>query len=74
MLTKIWVEGFSTPAISSKASCLGRIHSRCFIDACHKMAYECGWDIIFRIDKKGNPRYWGCRMFDNETDARALFG
>ena len=43
-----------------------------FESACENALNALKWDIKY-YDKERNT-YWGCRFFDNETDARKSFG
>ena len=67
---QIWMEGFAITGNSSKATFLGEMEAESFQQACDKYVEE-------------NPEYkklysgksiWGCRLFDNEADAREAFG
>ena len=67
---QIWMEGFAITGNSSKATLLGEMEAESFQQACDKYIEE-------------NPEYkklysgksiWGCRLFDNEADARKSFG
>ena len=70
---EIWREGF---AFSSEergtADFLGTEEGENFIDACMRFAIRKG--TSFYLDHDGVPTDWGCRLFDNELDARKSFG
>jgi hypothetical protein len=64
----IWSEGYCATGESASAHCHGSAKGETFKDAC--IAH-------FKSDKFFNPetlRYWGCRLFNNEADARKAFG
>jgi hypothetical protein len=72
---EIWVEGYACTGQSATASLVGSSEGRTFREACLAYAvskkHEDGFINYF------NPvdcSYWGCRWFDNETDARKSFG
>ena len=67
----IWMEGFRIMGERAEAEFLGAYEGESFLDACKKAA----------DDHPGyggyNPEHntiWGCRLFDNEKDARKSFG
>ena len=65
---EIWSEGYIITGGSGTALLRGKIKADSFKEAC---------DILFGGDRFYNPKnltYWGCRLFDNETDARKAFG
>ena len=65
---EIWSEGYAITGGRGKALFHGKIKATSFKEAC---------DILFDDDKFYNPEnltYWGCKLFDNETDARKSFG
>lgn len=65
----IWSEGFNTTGHSGKAIVMAHdIEASSFEEACLKAFKD---DKFF--DEK-NLTYWGCRLFDNETEARESFG
>jgi len=66
---EIWSEGFISTGQVSNATWCGTVTAESFQAACdekfkdHKNFY-----------KKEKLTYWGCRLFDNEADARRSFG
>ena len=65
---EIWSEGYIITGGSGTAQLHDKIKANSFKEAC---------DILFNGDQFYNPKnltYWGCRLFDNETDARKAFG
>ena len=65
---EIWSEGFNITGNSGKATLHGTIEAKNFKDSCNK---------FFKNADSYDPEdltYWGCRLYDNETDARRTFG
>ena len=68
-LWEIWAEGYVVSgSISGVARLLGTIRAKSFRKACEIRFNE---DEYFDSD---SLTYWGCRLFDNETEARISFG
>lgn len=68
MLYEIWMEGYCCTGQSSTAFLVAKIEANSFQEAC---------DIHFKGDPYYSPKTlkcWGCRLFDNEADARKSFG
>jgi hypothetical protein len=65
---KIWCEGYSCTGEKSEAIYHGVARGKTFKDAC--MKYFSG-STCFDSDRM---TYWGCRLFDNEAEARKSFG
>jgi hypothetical protein len=68
MKYQIWSEGYQATGESSGAYKHGELEANNFKEAC---------DNFFNDDKYYNSdklTYWGCRLFDNEVDARKSFG
>jgi hypothetical protein len=63
---EIWSEGFAATGESAKANFIGSIWGETFIDACKNSG--------LKLSSYDPPIYWGCRLFDNEADARKSFG
>jgi hypothetical protein len=78
MKYEVWAEGYRTNGESSGASLLGVYEGEDFDSA----VIRCMMDPKFKHEQcyfvynlgVGYHRYWGCRLFDNEADARASFG
>lgn len=65
---EVWEEGFVISGESGKAHLTGRVRATSFQEAC---------DMLYAGKSTYNSEkctYWGCRLFDNETDARKSFG
>ena len=66
---EVWMEGFKFSEDEfSKASLRGKVKANSFVEACR---------ILFKDDSLFNEEqmsYWGCGLFDNETEARKFLG
>lgn len=67
----IWAEGYAVTGNQSGAMCFGNAEGDTFEHACKALFAE-------RADRDyydpHRNTYWGCKLFDNETDARKSFG
>jgi len=64
----IWSEGYNATGQRSGAHFHGVGYGETFEEACKD---------FFKVDRFFNSNtmsYWGCKVFDNETDARSFFG
>lgn len=64
----IWSEGFIVMEGRSGAHYHGKIKANSFKEAC---------DNFFKNDSLYSPErmtYWGCKLFDNEQEARKSYG
>lgn len=64
---EIWSEGYVVTGQSAGARYHGSQEASSFKEAC---------DIFFKGDNYYDPKdctYWGCRISDNESDARKSF-
>ncbi len=68
---EVWMEGYAATGESSPAKYCGSYRAESFREAASFWVAEHGEQQYF--DETG-PSYWGCRFFDNETDARGGFG
>lgn len=74
MKYQIWSEGYAATGEYSNAQYHGTSEGDTFKEAVDNLLKT--WDqkevgIYYNPDKL---TYWGCRFFDNETDARKSFG
>lgn len=72
---ELWMQGYlvtGMEGIPQTAVFLGRYEADTFIEACRKYQVE-KHDSYYRDDGE-NASSWGCRIFDNEHDARKIFG
>jgi len=71
MRYQIWSEGYAATGERAPASFEGEVEANSFHEACILLLKD-------RLDKdsQGNCRMsvWGCRLFDNEAEARKSFG
>lgn len=77
----IWEEGYCCTGESGKAHCLAKdVEGEDFFDAVEKWYNNLPNPKDYgelRISHSGtdtDARIWGCRLFDNEADARKSFG
>ncbi len=68
---EIWVEGYAATGQSGEAMCLGIETANTWDEAVEKYMQKHQGKIT--KDSRGYTD-WGCRLFDNETDARKSFG
>lgn len=70
----IWSEGYADNGGREKACFHGKVIAENFIEACEKIpAIDKNPNGTLRLNN-GTPAIWGCRCFDNESDARKSFG
>ena len=67
----IWVEGYAATGEHGTASLLGSYEAETWDGAVKKYMAENPGRIV--VDSRGYTD-WGCRLFDNESDARKSFG
>lgn len=71
----LWMEGYKANGNSSEAHYLGTFEAASFEEACDKWADTLDVDSKRDYHRNNNSAvYWGCRIFDNESDARKSFG
>lgn len=68
----IWSEGFRATGESGTARYHGKAKGSSFAEAC--AWYATKNPIWARYFDEINLTYWGCKLFDNEADARKRFG
>jgi hypothetical protein len=69
---EIWSEGFSATGQHGTAQCFGTFQAETFKDACQQWVDADASRA--RVFKKDQLTFWGCRLFDNEAEARLRFG
>lgn len=67
----IWSEGYHVNEGRFPAFCLGEFTADTFAQACKKAAIHRDMESLFDAQRL---TVWGCRLFDNEMDARKSFG
>lgn len=72
MYYNVWMEGFalSGEGERSQASLVGSVEANNFQEACDKICLA-RYAGLYDAEHK---TVWGCRLFDNEIDARKTFG
>lgn len=69
---EIWMEGFECTGNYCKASHVSSVEADSFSEACDKYAIaNPKWAVHY--DSK-QLSWWGCKLFDNEFEARRNFG
>lgn len=72
----IWAEGFTATGKTSTAWQLNEtpVRAESFDDAVLMLIAGSANKVLFDRGRDGEWRYWGCRLYDNEADARDSFG
>lgn len=68
---EIWSEGYAITGNRSDAQYHGIFSGETFEEACLAWAKTVSQPELYDVQ---NNSYWGCRLFDNEFDARKSFG
>ena len=72
MSFEIWSEGYAATGERAGAMFHGTAEGDTFQEACEQYSLmNPAFGKCFNIN---GPTYWGCRLFDNEADARKAFG
>lgn len=74
---EIWSEGYlctGMEGVPAKADFHGRFEGETFQDACDKWAETLKDEYSRSCYDRDRLVYWGCKLFDNEDDARKSFG
>lgn len=74
---QIWSEGYlvsGMEGIPEKARMLAEVEAETFQEACDKLCGDQDWQRLHGNYNAERLTVWGCRLFDNETDARKSFG
>ena len=69
---QIWTEGYAATGESSGAIYHGLSKGETFKQAVENFIEENNWDKKLYNSEK--LTYWGCKFYDNESDARKTFG
>lgn len=68
---QVWIEGFLATGEHARASLIGEVEANSFQEACDAL---CGKYTVHNENyNRENRTVWGCRLFDNEADARKSF-
>lgn len=70
---EVWTEGYACTGQSAKAQYRGKFRGETFKDAVIAFRDTLSKERAAYINIEGLTD-WGCRFFDNETDARKAFG
>jgi hypothetical protein len=70
----IWAEGYACTGESSNAAFLGTEEAESFEKACDQLVAKSNIKELYKKQSDGVLTIWGCRLFDNEKDARRAFG
>lgn len=70
---EIWCEGFVTMESKSGAQLLGKIRATSFKSAAVEFFEHYGESVNKYFDRE-SMSFYGCKLFDNEADARKTFG
>lgn len=70
---EVWMEGFSATGDYASAQCQGSFKGHTFQEACIAWVntLELSQQLYYNSERNS---YWGCKLFDNEIDARRSFG
>jgi hypothetical protein len=69
---EIWAEGYRASGDSAPAHLVGTSYGKSFKEAVERYADS---DISFRMNYDPDKMtHWGCNLFDNETDAKKVYG
>lgn len=73
---EIWAEGYSATGNASPARFVTRTQAPTFVEAVQKYVATLDKEAASYFDLRNPERLtrWGCRLFDNEADARRSFG
>ena len=71
---EIWSEGYIATGNCSTATYHGSIEASTFQEACDKFSKQLKNYEFFKYYDSKSLTYWGCKLFDNENDARKYFG
>jgi hypothetical protein len=74
MKFQLWSEGFAATGESATASYEGEFEGETFMDAYLALVKARYGDKPPSYVRLNEPVIWGCRVYDNEADARKGFG
>ena len=77
MKFQVWSEGYlatGMDGIREKARMLAEVEADSFQDACDRLCSDQAWQRQNGNYNAERLTVWGCRLFDNEADARKSFG
>lgn len=68
---QVWSEGYEASGNAAHAELHGEVDAEDFSSACEALFKDS--NRLQYFDRQ-RLTYWGCRLFDNEEDARKAFG
>jgi len=72
---EVWKEGYRATGESCGASYCGRYEAETFKEAVYRYIETLEEkERSYFSDNEYGLRYWGCKFYDNEEDARKKFG
>lgn len=74
---EVWTEGYLTSGmegISARAKLIGTVAAETFAEACDRICSSPEWQRDNGHYDSQRGTVWGCRLFNNATDARKSFG
>lgn len=74
MMWTLWTEGYQATGDRSGAICHGSWEAETFQEAIQKFKDSVKDDHSRNLINVERQSFWGCRFFDNESDARRSFG
>lgn len=74
MKYKLWSEGYATTGDHQRATYQGEYEGETLMEAYLALVKQIYGDDIPDYVRLNEPVIWGCRIFDNEQDARKSFG
>ena len=69
---QLWIEGFAATGESGPAQLLGSYDAKTLKEVVEMWVAEEGTRRVYYNSKELS--YWGCQFFDNELDARKVYG
>lgn len=71
----VWIEGWASNEGQSPATFMGRVEAENLVEACKKLKARMKRESasFWRIEEN-SAYFYGCKAFDNEKDARKLYG
>lgn len=73
----VWLEGYRATGEKSEAQFVGTYKAKNFLDACHIAAMDIAhgdFHDFYKYYSINNNTWWARQFFDNEEDARKVYG
>lgn len=71
---EVWIEGYSDHGITAGAKLMGNITANTLEEAVELLWERDSIKTPYEKNSDGTYRCWGCRLYDNEIDARKSYG